>query len=66
MGKFYETVDFNPVHTHGGDYSFVIFLDVPKILKKNKMSLKAHLPNLVVLCLNLQQQNQMGIYRQCS
>jgi hypothetical protein len=24
--------DFNPVHTHGGDYSFVIFLDVPKKL----------------------------------
>ena len=26
--------DFNPVHTHGGDYSFVIFLDVPKQLEK--------------------------------
>ena len=28
--------DFNPVHTHGGDYSFVIFLDVPKELKKDQ------------------------------
>ena len=29
--------DFNPVHTHGGDYSFVIFLDVPKqILEEEK------------------------------
>ena len=26
--------DFNPVHTHGGDYSFVLFLDVPKKLKE--------------------------------
>jgi len=24
--------DFNPMHTHGGDYSFVIFVDVPEKL----------------------------------
>ena len=24
--------DFNPAHTHGGDYSFVLFADVPKKL----------------------------------
>ena len=28
--------DFNPMHTHGGDYSFVLFLDVPKQLKKEQ------------------------------
>jgi len=28
--------DFNPKHTHGGDYSFVLFLDVPKQLKKEQ------------------------------
>ena len=28
--------DFNPMHTHGGDYSFVLFLDVPKRLKKEQ------------------------------
>ena len=26
--------DFNPKHTHGGDYSFVLFLDSPKELEK--------------------------------
>ena len=26
--------DFNPLHTHGGDYSFVVFVDVPKKLEK--------------------------------
>ena len=26
--------DFNPKHSHGGDYSFVLFLDVPKKLEK--------------------------------
>jgi len=31
-----EPGDFNPVHTHGGDYSFVIFVDVPKQLKKEQ------------------------------
>ena len=34
--NFMKPGDFNPVHTHGGDYSFVIFLDVPKILKKEQ------------------------------
>ena len=28
--------DFNPIHTHGGDYSFVLFLDVPKKLMKEQ------------------------------
>ena len=32
MGKLYEINDFNPLHTHGGDYSFVLFLDVPEKL----------------------------------
>src|SRR6056300_1216411 len=34
--NFMEAGDFNPVHTHGGDYSFVLFLDVPKQLKKEQ------------------------------
>ena len=28
--------DFNPPHTHAADYSFVIFLDVPKKLKEEQ------------------------------
>ncbi len=32
--------DFNPLHTHGGDYSFVLFLDVPKILQKEMTEFK--------------------------
>ena len=32
--------DFNPLHTHGGDYSFVLFLDVPKQLKKEQEAFK--------------------------
>ena len=28
--------DFNPLHTHGGDYSFVLFLDIPKKLAKEQ------------------------------
>jgi hypothetical protein len=28
--------DFNPFHTHGGDYSFVLFVDVPKKLQKEQ------------------------------
>ena len=28
--------DFNPMHTHGGAYSFVLFLDVPKKLMKEQ------------------------------
>ena len=38
--------DFNPIHTHGGDYSFVIFVDVKNYLKKKKQ-MKAHQANLV-------------------
>ena len=34
--NFMKPGDFNPVHTHGGDYSFVIFLDVPKQLKEEQ------------------------------
>ena len=32
--NYMKAGDFNPKHTHGGDYSFVLFLDVPKILKE--------------------------------
>ena len=32
--------DFNPVHTHGGDYTFVLFLDVPKQLQKEQEDFK--------------------------
>ena len=32
--NYMKAGDFNPIHTHGGDYSFVLFLDVPKQLKK--------------------------------
>ena len=28
--------DFNPLHTHGGSFSFVLFLDVPKQLTKEQ------------------------------
>jgi len=34
--NFMKPGDFNPVHTHGGNYSFVIFLDVPKQLQKEQ------------------------------
>ena len=34
--NYMKAGDFNPVHTHGGDYSFVLFLDVPKQLKKEQ------------------------------
>ena len=34
--NFMKPGDFNPKHTHGGDYSFVLFLDVPKQLKKEQ------------------------------
>ena len=36
--NFMEAGDFNPMHTHGGDYSFVIFLDVPKKLKQEALN----------------------------
>ena len=32
--NYMKAGDFNPKHTHGGDYSFVLFLDVPKKLKQ--------------------------------
>jgi len=32
--NYMKSGDYNPPHTHGGDYSFVIFLDVPKELEK--------------------------------
>ena len=32
--NYMKAGDFNPIHTHGGDYSFVLFLDVPKKLEK--------------------------------
>ena len=31
--NFMKPGDFNPKHTHGGTYSFVLFLDVPKKLQ---------------------------------
>jgi len=34
--NFMEAGDFNPIHTHGADYSFVIFVDVPKQLTKEQ------------------------------
>jgi uncharacterized protein (TIGR02466 family) len=34
--NYMQPGDFNPVHTHGGDYSFVLFLEVPKQLKKEQ------------------------------
>ena len=38
--NFMKPGDFNPKHTHGGDYSFVLFLDVPKQLKKEQEEFK--------------------------
>ena len=38
--NFMKPGDFNPKHTHGGDYSFVLFLDVPKQLKKEQKEFK--------------------------
>ena len=32
--NFMRPGDFNPLHTHGGDYSFVVFVDVPEELEK--------------------------------
>ena len=34
--NFMKAGDFNPLHTHGGDYSFVLFLDIPKELEKEQ------------------------------
>jgi len=38
--NYMKAGDFNPVHTHGGDYSFVLFLDVPKQLEKEQEKFK--------------------------
>jgi uncharacterized protein (TIGR02466 family) len=32
--NFMKAGDFNPIHTHDGDYSFVIFLQIPEELQK--------------------------------
>ena len=32
--NFMRPGDFNPLHTHGGDFSFVIFVDVPEEIEK--------------------------------
>ena len=35
--NYMQAGDFNPLHTHGGDYSFVLFLDVPeKLVQEQK------------------------------
>ena len=34
--NFMKAGDFNPIHTHGGDYSFVVFVDVPPKLSKEQ------------------------------
>jgi len=38
--NFMKPGDFNPYHTHGGDYSFVIFVDVPKAIEKEMEKFK--------------------------
>ena len=38
--NYMQPGDFNPMHVHGGDYSFVLFLDVPKQLKKEQENFK--------------------------
>ena len=38
--NYMKAGDFNPIHTHSGDYSFVLFLDVPKQLKKEQENFK--------------------------
>ena len=38
--NYMQPGDFNPIHTHGADYSFVLFLDVPKQLKKEQENYK--------------------------
>ena len=40
--NYMKAGDFNPMHTHGGDYSFVLFLDVPKELEKEILDFKGH------------------------
>jgi len=38
--NYMQSGDFNPMHTHGADYSFVLFLDVPKQLRKERENYK--------------------------
>ena len=38
--NFMKAGDYNPIHTHGGDYSFVIFLQVPEELEKEALEFK--------------------------
>ena len=38
--NYMQPGDFNPLHTLGADYSFVLFLDVPKQLKKEEENYK--------------------------
>jgi hypothetical protein len=38
--NYMKAGDFNPLHTHGYDYSFVLFLDVPKQLRKEQEDYK--------------------------
>ena len=38
--NYMKAGDFNPKHTHGGEYSFVLFLDVPKALQKEAKEFK--------------------------
>jgi len=38
--NYMQAGDFNPLHTHGADYSFVLFLDVPKQLQKEQENFK--------------------------
>ena len=35
--NYMKAGDFNPKHTHGGDYSFVLFLDVPEKLRQEAL-----------------------------
>ena len=38
--NYMKSGDFNPIHTHGGDYSFVLFLNIPEELKKENETVR--------------------------
>ena len=38
--NYMKAGDFNPIHVHGGDYSFVLFLDMPKQIEKEQERFK--------------------------
>ena len=40
--NFMNSGDFNPIHTHENDLSFVLFLKVPKEIKKENEEYKKH------------------------